>query len=117
MGRHDEDGLGAYDWFLGLNIGFVATAGCLALVHQASALLRADHTAPQARAIVAAWLAVTLPVGGQMAFYVRPLFGLPATRGQTPPWFLGTTPDVRGATNFFEMVAQIAARPPLPEGW
>jgi hypothetical protein len=113
----DDGGLGEYDLFLGLNISFVAISGSLALWRQARTLLGGDLARSRARTIVCFWLLLTLPVGGQLAFYLRPLLGLPATRGQPPPWMLDSTPDVRGATNFFEMVIQLARQPPLPESW
>ena len=38
------------------------------------------------------------------------VFGLPASRGGSPPLYLGATPDVRGATNFYEAVWQTSNR-------
>ncbi len=116
---HRDDGkLGEYSLFLGLNVGFIAVSGTLALCRQANALLsRHGVTRARSRAVVLLWLGMSLVVGGQGAFYLRPLFGLPASRGQVPPWTLGTAADVRGATNFFEVVVQIFRNPPLPKSW
>lgn len=114
----DDHGLGEYDLFLGLNVAFVAVSGSLALVRQAREVLRADAVSGRrASAVVGLWLGLTLLVGGQAAFYMRPMFGLPASRGQSPPWFLGAEPDVRGASNFYEMVLQAIQKPPLPQSW
>lgn len=60
-------------------------------------------------------LFLALLVGGQAAFYVRPFFGVPASRGRTPPFLPGNEPDVRGATNFFELLSQFSSYPKLPE--
>lgn len=116
--RATDDGwLGGYDTFLAATMGAVAGCGALALVRQARVLLRQHHCGRRtARAVVMAWLALALVVGGQAAFWLRPLFGLPASRGANPPWFLGATPDLRGATSFYEMVWQTIARPELRLG-
>ena len=111
----DDGRLGDYDSFLAFNVIVVAAAGTLALVRQAHGLFR-DHGVPRARAslLVASWLALSLGVGGQAAFFLRPFLGFPATRGNTPPFFLGAEPDLRGATNFYEAVWQTIRRPELP---
>ncbi len=117
--RHTDDGrVGEYGLFLGLNVLFVALSGGLALVRQGWDLLAAERV-PVARAalVVALWLGLSLAVGGQGAFYLRPFFGLPASRGNAPPFALGNAPDVRGATNFFEAAWQVFSAPPLPESW
>jgi len=114
--RATDDGeLGEYDSFFAQNVIAVAVAGSLALVRQAHSLLR-EHTLSRLRAslLVVAWLTLSLGVGGQAAFFMRPFFGFPATRGGNPPFFLGATPDLRGATNFYESAWQAIARPPLP---
>jgi len=113
----DDGRLGAYDSFLGWNVATVGVCGVLAFVRQTSSLFEASRSRARALAIAAAWLALTLGVGGQAAFYMRPFFGFPLTRGNTPPFFLGAEPDVRGATNFFEAVVQAWEQPPLPERW
>lgn len=117
--RSTDDGrLGEYDGFLAANVFAVAVAGSLALVRQARELL-GERGLPRARAstLVALWLALTLGVGGQAAFYMRPFFGFPATRGNTPPFFLGAQSDLRGATSFYEMAWQTVRNPPLPKRW
>ncbi len=117
--RATDDGqLGGYDAFLAGNLAAVALCGTLALLHQARELFLTARISPaRARALVASWLVLTLAVGGQAAFFMRPFFGFPATRGARPPLFLGAEPDVRGATNFFEAVAQTLERPALPQKW
>jgi hypothetical protein len=116
--RATDDGrLGGYDWLLGLGMLAVAVAGSLSVVRQTRELLR-QHRLPAntARALVVGWLALSLAVGGQAAFYLRPLFGFPASRGVAdPPFLLGASPDLRGATNFYEAVWQTIQRPPLPD--
>ena len=114
--RANDDGkLGSYDSFLAFNMIIVAVAGSLALLRQARELFTRHGFAPsRAKFLVAAWLTLSLGVGGQAAFVMRPFFGFPATRGNTPPFFVGAEPDLRGATNFYESVWQTIQRPPLP---
>jgi hypothetical protein len=114
--RATDDGvLGTYDSFLSFNIAIVAVAGSLALLRQARELFTQHGLAPgRARLLVSLWLALSLGVGGQAAFVMRPFFGFPATRGNTPPFFVLSEPDLRGATNFYEMVWQTIQRPKLP---
>lgn len=115
MRATDDGKLGEYDSFLALNLVAVALAGSLALLRQARKLF-SDQALPRGRAnpLVLAWLALSLCVGGQAAFFMRPFFGFPATRGGHPPFFLGAAPDLRGATNFYEAVLQTVYRPSLP---
>lgn len=117
--RATDDGrIGEYSLFLGLNVAFVSIAGSLALVRQSRDLLAVARVpVARASAVLAAWLVLSLAVGGQAAFYLRPFFGLPASRGNVPPFAVGTEPDVRGATNFFEAVQQVFTAPPLPRVW
>ena len=107
--RATDDGwMGEYDLFLAANVGLIAAAGSLALVRRAQALLPASGLAlRRALLVVLAWLALSLFVGGQVAFLMRPLIGVPATRGSTPPWFLGSEPDARGATSFYGAMFQV----------
>ncbi len=120
LANTDDAQLGEYGLFLGWNVALVAIAGSLALAHQSRALLQssiASITKLQRRAVVTAWLGLSLAVGGQGAFWLRPFFGLPASRGNVPPFALGAEPDVRGATNFYEAMWQILTSPPLPDSW
>lgn len=142
--RASDDGrLGEYDLFLSLNVGAIAVCGSIALARQTRELVkgtdfgsdrervagperlvechrRSDAAAnPRGRAytVVGLWLVLTAAVGGQAAFYMRPFFGFPATRGARPPFFLGSERDLRGATNFYEAVLQTIQRPPLEAPW
>lgn len=107
----DDGVLGRYDEFLAANMLLIATCGALALVRQAKALLAENLARSRAIAVTLAWLAISLVVGGQASFWMRPFFGFPATRGARPPFFLRDAPDLRGATNFFEAVLQTISRP------
>lgn len=114
----DDGNLGGYDGFLAANLGAVAVCGVLAFARQGTQLFRSSSlTRARAFALATCWLALTLGVGGQAAFFMRPFFGFPLTRGNTPPFFLGAEPDARGATNFYEAVLQTLERPPLPSTW
>lgn len=116
MRTQDDGRLGEYDFFLGANIAAIAFAGLLALIRQVKFLGQTYAlSSARAAALVVAWAALSAGVGGQAAFYMRPFFGFPATRGANPPFFLGATPDLRGATNFYEAVLQTTSRPPLPK--
>jgi hypothetical protein len=116
--RATDDGrLGEYDRFLALNIVCIAVCGVIALAKGVHTMFTSHEvTRTRAALLVAGWLAVAAVVGGQAAFFMRPFFGFPATRGGNPPLFLGAAPDLRGATNFFEAVKQTIERPELPRG-
>lgn len=98
--------LGGYPGFVGTNMAFVAIASSFALLRQARLLLR-EHGVPvgRTRAIVGSWLVLSLLVGGQLAFWLRPFFGIASLRGE-PPFVLGDEPTVTGARNFYEVVWQ-----------
>lgn len=115
--RATDDGwLGEYDFFFSANVAAVAVAGGLALVQRARSLLpKAGLPLRQALCVVLAWGVLSLFVGGQVTFLMRPLVGMPATRGVTPPWFLGSEPDPRGATSFYGAVWQAVTRRPLSQ--
>ncbi len=97
-----------YPLFLGLNIVLFGTAGSFALVRHAKALLsRSGVGMRRGLAVVFVWLALSLLVGGQASFYLRPFFGIAAVDPH-PPLFEGSNPDFRGAHNFFEVVRDVA---------
>jgi hypothetical protein len=105
------ENLGEYPWFLGLNVLLIAVFGSLAVVRQASRLLR-DHGLSRTRmaVTVAGWLTLSLLVGGQCAWYLRPFFGNRAVPDDGS-FCLGTRPDFRGAESFYEAVYHLAAPP------
>ena len=63
------------------------------------------------------WVLLSLLAGGQAAWYLRPFFGVASIDGRATRFCLGTTPDYRGATNFYEAVYHLLRPPPLPEDW
>jgi len=103
--------LGEYPAFLALNTLVIAGCGALAVARQTATLLR-RHALPhlRARAVVASWLALSLLVGGQAAWYLRPFFGVRAIPDDGS-FCLGTRPDFRGAESFYEAVYNLAAPP------
>lgn len=114
----DDSRKGEYSLFLGMNVIFVGVSGSLALIRQGSSILKTLRiTRKKTALVILSWLMVSLMVGGQAAFYLRPFFGLPASRGCKPPFALGAEPDVRGAKNFYEAMVQIFENPPLPKSW
>jgi hypothetical protein len=106
----DATSLHEYPMFLGLNVLFIAAAGTLALFGQVRALARYQPWPLSRRVItVAGWLALSLLVGGQAAWTLRPFFGVRSIPGAGTRFFLGSSPDYRGATNFYEAVANVVA--------
>jgi hypothetical protein len=107
--------LGGYPAFVGVNMVFLAVAGAVALMQQARTAF-AGHPVParRARAVVVAWLVLSLLVGGQLAFYLRPFFGIASLTG-APPFLLGDEPTATGARNFYEVVWQFVRGVSLPE--
>lgn len=108
--KPDLVGLGEYPLFLGLNVAFIALAGSLALALRVRRL-----TAPLARrlATVGGWLAISLVVGGQVAWTLRPFFGVASIPGDQTRFFLGSAADYSGSTNFYEAVYHLVAPVPL----
>jgi hypothetical protein len=110
----DATSLHEYPLFLAVNVVFIAVAGALALLRQVRALAQ-YHPWPLSRRVltVAGWLTLSLLVGGQAAWTLRPFFGVRSIPGAETRFFLGSAPDYRGATNFYEAVYDVVARPPL----
>jgi hypothetical protein len=110
----DATSLHDYPLFLGANVGFIAVAGALALFRQVRALAQYHPWPLSQRAItVGGWLALSLLVGGQAAWTLRPFFGVRSIPGAETRFFLGSSPDYRGSTNFYEAVYNIVAAAPL----
>ena len=110
----DEASLHEYPMFLGLNVYFIAAAGALALVRQVRALARYHPWSLSRRlTLVSGWLALSLLVGGQAAWTLRPFFGVRSIPADQTRFFLGASADYRGSTNFYEAVYNVVAPPPL----
>jgi hypothetical protein len=60
-----------------------------------------------------AWLALSLFVGGQAAWFLRPFFGVASIAGKETRFFLGAAPDYNGSTNFYEAVYHLIIPAPL----
>jgi len=102
--------LADYPAFLAMNVAFVALCGSLAVWRAARAFLRQHQIAARrSAAIVGAWLALSLAVGGQWAWYLRPFVGVRAY--QDVDLVHGTRPDYRGATSFYEAVGHVIVPP------
>jgi hypothetical protein len=114
LAKPDLTSLGEYPGFLGLNVGFIALAGALSLVREVRHFPRAQAWPARSRwRTVAGWLALSLLVGGQAAWYLRPFFGVATIAGAKTAFFLGASPDYHGSTNFYEAVYHVVAPPPL----
>jgi len=73
------------------------------------------HPWPLSRRLitVGGWLALSLLVGGQAAWTLRPFFGVRSIPGEKTRFFLGSAPDYRGSTNFYEAVRDVVTEPRL----
>ncbi len=110
----DQASLHEYPMFLGVNVCFIAAAGALALVRQVRALaVYHPWSLPRRLTLVSGWLALSLLVGGQAAWTLRPFFGVRSIPGAETRFFLGSSPDYRGSTNFYEAVGDVITRAPL----
>lgn len=107
----DAHGLHEYPLFLSANVLAIALSGTLALVRQCKQML-AVHRVPlrNGALLIAAWLGASLLVGAQASWYLRPFCGV---AGVDAPFMLGTTPDFRGATSFYEALYHFV-QPPDP---
>jgi hypothetical protein len=107
--------LGEYPHFLAFNVAVIACAGTIALVRVSRRMLREKKVrASRVVPTLGLWLALSLVVGGQWAWYLRPFFGVASIDGATTRFCLGTAPDYRGARSFFEAVYHLVVPPPLP---
>lgn len=96
--------LGGYPLFQGFNVGLIAICGCIALARQGGQLLaQHDLSAKKASAMIVVWLALSMFVGGQGAWYLRPFFGVSA-QYTLDEFCMGTRPDSRGLNNIYEAV-------------
>jgi hypothetical protein len=110
--RPTERGLAEYPLFLGFNVAVVGGCGAVALWRQASRVVQASALSRRrGAAVVGAWLLVSLAVGGQVAWFLRPFFGVATIRAEDTPFFLGSRPDFRGATSFYEALLHLASPP------
>lgn len=101
-----------FSMFLGFNVLAIACCGCLA-VHRCSR----DELPPDLvgaatrRWLVTAWMLVSLLVGGQTCWLIRPFFGMSTTASWESPWFSGAEPGFRGARSFYEAVWFVVSPP------
>lgn len=106
------DDLGGFPGFLGFNVAAIAACGSLSVrrcmrIHLGEAVT----TASQRRNLVTAWLLVSLLVGGQVCWLLRPFFGVSTSANADSPWFSGQEPGFRGATNFYQAVWFVVSKP------
>ena len=103
--------LGGYRLFQGFNILLISICGSLALIREGGQLL-AEHDlgAKRVSALILVWLALSLFVGGQGAWYLRPFFGV-STHPHFQEFCRGTQIDEGGINNFFEAVYHLVFQP------
>lgn len=108
--RPDECGLHEYPLFMAANVVLIGICGTLALIRQSRSVVAATAlSVSRGRALVACWLAMSLLVGAQAAWFFRPFFGVATISAEETPFFLGTQPDFRGATSFYEALWDVVA--------
>jgi hypothetical protein len=111
VGRELRD----YPLFQGLNVVAIAVSGCLAVRVQARRLLAERCLLATNRwPLLGSWMLVSLAVGGQTAWYLRPFFGATPLGDIMPPFCDGPAPDFRGARSFYEACWNLVVP---PEGW
>jgi hypothetical protein len=110
----DLTGLNEYPLFLCLNLIFISVSGGVALGRRAAGLIQRFHLSRKAGAlIITAWLLISLTLGAQAAWYLRPFFGVSTIPAENTPFMLGRRPDIRGAASFYEAVYYLVNPPPL----
>lgn len=110
----DAEGLNEYPLFLGLNVLLIAICGTVALIRRTSILVSQHSLDARMGALVMfLWLSLSLFVGAQCAWYLRPFFGVSTIDASQVGFIEGTRPDHRGATSFYEAVYHLFV-PPAP---
>ena len=106
--------LNEHPFFLGLNVAAIALCGSAALIRRGLDLIRKRELALRHGVLVMAmWLAVSLFVGGQASWWLRPFCGVSTISAQATPFLLGSRPDFRGDTSFYMAVHHVLKPPPL----
>jgi len=102
--RPDDRGLHEYELFLVVNVAAIAFAGLLVVVRRVSTLAVSSGLGrARSSALVASFLAVSLLVGAQWSWYLRPFCGVATVDA---PFVLGTEPDFRGDRSFYEALGR-----------
>lgn len=110
--RPDSKGLHEYPLFMAANVVLIGICGVLALLRQSRDVIATTTlTRNRARTLVTCWLVLSLFVGSQAAWFFRPFFGVATISADETPFFLGTQPDFRGATSFYEALWHVIAPP------
>jgi uncharacterized membrane protein len=113
--KADETGLHEYPLCVGIHVLIIAVCGSTSLVMRARDLIsRHNLSKLSGTMIVTAWLSISLFLGAQASWYLRPWFGITAIPEEVP-YILGSKPDFRGATNFYDAVLNLFNPPPQKE--
>ncbi len=93
-------GLCEYPLFLSLNVLFIPVCGSFSLVRQTLRLLKGYAlSARRSSLIILSWMFLSLFVGGQWAWYLRPFCGVATLDA---PFMRGSTADYNGSTNIYQ---------------
>lgn len=115
MERPNGRDLGGYPQFLLLNVFAIAICGCLSVYLRSRDRVSNSIKMPKRRnLLIVCWMAASLAVGGQVCWMIRPFFGTSGAGAWETPWFSGTNPDKRGASNFYIAVYYLIVP---PDGW
>jgi hypothetical protein len=115
MERPNGRDLGGYPQFLLLNVFAIAICGCLSVYLRSRDRISNSIKMPKHRnLLIVCWMAASLAVGGQVCWMIRPFFGTSGAGAWETPWFSGTHPDKRGASNFYIAVYYLIVP---PDGW
>jgi hypothetical protein len=105
MQRPNEHGLGGYPQFLMSNVIAIAICGCLSVYLRSQGHVTDRIVLPRRKnLLIASWMLVSLAVGGQVCWYIRPFFGTSGAGSWNSPWFAGSNPGTDGASNFYAAV-------------
>jgi hypothetical protein len=106
----DSKGLHDYPMFLAFNVILIAVCGIAAVSMNTHSICK-NLGVPLKRAstLVGLWLLISLAVGAQWAWYLRPFFGVSTVPVKS--FCLGTEPDFRGAASFYEALYHIVEPP------
>lgn len=100
--RANCNSMNMYPWMVQTHVLMIAACGVIAMINRGRKLVSERGLKKRMGvALLALWMLFSLLVGSRAAWYLRPWFGITAIP-EPVPFVLGTRPDFRGNTSFWQ---------------